>query len=153
MRRDHIARRRYAIQLMEPDPSVLRAIEDASARDPGNMALRIHYSQLLRDAGRFTDCLGQVEQVLNVVPDSLPALLLAGQVGTALGDPRAPGWTRLYESLSGIANTGGLNSEQSPPPATRDEAVSASDDGPSSGNRTGISFCAKCSTTQTHGAE
>jgi thioredoxin-like negative regulator of GroEL len=51
---------------MEPDPSVLRAIEDASARDPGNAALKIHYAQLLRDAGRFEDCLEQLGQVLSV---------------------------------------------------------------------------------------
>lgn len=118
---------------MEPDPSVLRAIEDASARDPGNAALKIHYSQLLRDAGRFEECLEQLGQVLNVAPDSLPALLLASEVGRVVGDPRTSGWTRLYESLSGTADGGRIDAEQTPPPATRDEAVPASEDDGSAG--------------------
>jgi SpoVK/Ycf46/Vps4 family AAA+-type ATPase len=116
---------------MEPDPSVLRAIEDASARDPGNVALKIHYSQLLRDAGRFKECLEQLGQVLSVVPDSLPALLLASEVASVLEDPRASGWTRLYKSLSGTDSNRGVNAEQTPPSTNREEAVSASDVGAS----------------------
>jgi AAA+ superfamily predicted ATPase len=86
---------------MAPEPDVIRAIEAAVAAEPGNAALRIHLSGLLIDAGRPQDALGQLEAVLHAQPDQVEALGMAARVGQALGDPRAPGWRRMHESLSG----------------------------------------------------
>jgi AAA+ superfamily predicted ATPase len=86
---------------MAPEPDVIRAIEAAVAAEPGNAALRIHLAGLLIDAGRLQDALGQLEAVLHAEPDQVEALGLAARVGKALGDPRAPGWRRMHESLSG----------------------------------------------------
>jgi SpoVK/Ycf46/Vps4 family AAA+-type ATPase len=109
---------------MEPDPSVLRAIEAASAQDPSNLALKVHYAQLLSDAGRFDSALHQLEQVLQAEPDHLSALLLASQVGSRLDDPRAAGWSRLHESLT----QGGASASE---PAQRDLASAVGGEGAS----------------------
>jgi SpoVK/Ycf46/Vps4 family AAA+-type ATPase len=109
---------------MEPDPSVLRAIEAASAQDPSNLALKVHYAQLLSDAGRFDSALHQLEQVLQAQPDYLSALLLASQVGSRLDDPRAAGWSRLHESLT----QGGASASE---PAQRDLASAVGGEGAS----------------------
>jgi AAA+ superfamily predicted ATPase len=85
---------------MAADDEVIRAIEMAVSADPGNFSLRVHLSGLLLGADRPRDALEQLEVVLNGEPDHLEALGLATQAGSALGDPRASGWRRLYASLS-----------------------------------------------------
>src|ERR1700689_2321123 len=85
---------------MEPDNSVIAAVEAAVAADPGNSALRLHLATLLSAAGRPHDSLGNVEIILRDQPDDVDALRLAVQVGEALGDSRAPVWSRLLKLLS-----------------------------------------------------
>jgi SpoVK/Ycf46/Vps4 family AAA+-type ATPase len=111
---------------MEPDPSVLRAIEAASAQDPANLALKVHYAQLLSDAGRFEDALHQLEEVLQAEPDYLSALLLASHVGSRLDDPRAAGWSRLHESLTHRGTSSSEPAQRELAPAVGGESASES---------------------------
>jgi AAA+ superfamily predicted ATPase len=90
---------------MAPEPDVIRAIEAAVAAEPGNVTLRVHLAGLLIDAGRPQDALVQLEAVLHTQPDHVEVLGMAARVGNALGDPRAPGWRRMHEALSGPAPT------------------------------------------------
>ncbi len=101
---------------MAPEPDVIRAIEAAVAAEPANAALRIHLAGLLIDADRPQDALGQLEDVLHAEPDHVEALGMAARVGNVLGDPRAPGWKRMHDSLSGPLG-------QVPPP--KEQAVTA----------------------------
>jgi SpoVK/Ycf46/Vps4 family AAA+-type ATPase len=117
---------------MEPDPSVLRAIEAASAQDPSNLALKVHYAQLLSDADRFDDALHQLEQVLQAEPDYLSALFLASQVGSRLDDPRAAGWTRLHESLTQSGTSSSEPAQRELAPAVGGESASESSGAPPS---------------------
>jgi len=92
---------RYDPVRMAPDPAVISALEAAVAADPDNPALRVHLGGLLSDAGRAGDALVQAELVLASAPDHLGALELAARAGAVLGDSRAAGWSRLFDSLSG----------------------------------------------------
>jgi hypothetical protein len=85
---------------MEPDSSVIRAVEAAVSTDPGNAALRLHLASLLNEAGRLQVSLEHVEIILRDQPDDVDALRLAVQIGEALGDSRAPVWSRLLRLLS-----------------------------------------------------
>jgi SpoVK/Ycf46/Vps4 family AAA+-type ATPase len=85
---------------MAADDDVIRAIEIAVSADSGNLSLRVHLSGLLLGADRPGDALEQLEVVLGGEPDHLEALGLASQAAAALGDPRAAGWARLFDSLS-----------------------------------------------------
>src|ERR1700722_14414342 len=87
--------------LMAPNPSVIAAIEASVASDPANSALRVHLAELLLEADRGQDALAQLEVVLQNQPDDIEALGLAGRAGLIVGDPRATGWTRLHQALSG----------------------------------------------------
>ncbi len=69
--------------------------------DPDNFPLRVHLAGLLLGADRPADALQHLEVVLNGEPDHVEALGLASRAGGAVGDPRAVGWARLYDSLSG----------------------------------------------------
>lgn len=86
---------------MEPDSSVIRAVEVAVSTDPGNSALRLHLASLLNGAGRLQDSLGHVEIILRDQPDDVDALRLAVQIGEELGDPRTPVWSRLLRLVTG----------------------------------------------------
>jgi SpoVK/Ycf46/Vps4 family AAA+-type ATPase len=95
-----------ASRVVTADPEVIRAIEKAVFADPDNLSLRVHLAGLLVGADRFADALRQLEVVLNVEPDHAEALGLASRAGGALGDPRAAGWARLCDSLSGTHSHG-----------------------------------------------
>lgn len=91
---------------MESDDSVIRAVEAAVSAEPGNVALRVHLVNLLNEAGRFEDALGQVEIVLRDQPDHVEALQLAVRAGQSLGDARTSSWSRLLELLSTDSSSG-----------------------------------------------
>jgi len=123
---------------MAPDPGVISAIEAAVASEPGNAGLRAHLADLLVQAGRPDDALEQALVVLSGQPDHLEALAVAARAGADLGDPRAAGWARLHESLSGApsaASDPGADGTPTPAPAVPSAgddigAVPADDVGP-----------------------
>jgi SpoVK/Ycf46/Vps4 family AAA+-type ATPase len=86
---------------MAPNPAVIASIEASVASDPANFALRVHLADLLLDADRGQDALAQLEVVLQSQPDDIEALGLAGRAALIVGDPRAPGWKRLHQALTG----------------------------------------------------
>jgi SpoVK/Ycf46/Vps4 family AAA+-type ATPase len=102
---------------MVPDPTVIAAIEAAVAGDPDNSALRVHLAELLLEADRGRDALAQLERVLQDRPDDIEALGLAGRAGLIVGDPRATGWKRLHQALSGSSSEPPSHAESVPPEA------------------------------------
>jgi SpoVK/Ycf46/Vps4 family AAA+-type ATPase len=110
------------------DPGVISAIEAAVEADPRNLALRVHLGALLLEAGRAEDALVQAEAVLAAEPDNIDALGVAAESGSLLDDARAPGWTRLHASLTGISGvaTGGASTPESGGQPAGDTPVAAS---------------------------
>src|SRR5947209_20438167 len=67
----------------------MSALEKAVKYDPGNATLRVTLATLYVRDGRLPDARVQVDQALNIRPDSSRALLLAAGIDSALGDNSA----------------------------------------------------------------
>lgn len=116
---------------MEPDPDLVRALEEGVSREPENAALRLHLAALLADHGRFAEALGHVELVLQRTPDNVLALTLAVKIAHELGDAREPAWIRLRDALTPDSVSDRLSPTASTEPSdTSDARTRANTEGP-----------------------
>jgi AAA+ superfamily predicted ATPase len=101
---------------MYVDPSVLAAIRSAVETSPADIGLRTHLAQLLLQDGQADSALSQAEVVLMSSPAHVPALEVAAQAASIVGDERATAW---YQLLSAMGHAWpvppGLSVPQNPP--------------------------------------
>ena len=83
--------------------TVISALQTASDLDPADLNLRLHLANLLLEAGRAAEALGQAQAVLVAEPDRLEALRLAAWSAEEAGDTAtAARYHRLNDALTGV---------------------------------------------------
>lgn len=88
---------------MARDDSVIDALRQVVAADPGNLALRLHLAELLTDAGRGTEALDDLTELVGAHPDDPAVLTAAARAAEAAGDAdRALRYRRLADALTGV---------------------------------------------------
>jgi SpoVK/Ycf46/Vps4 family AAA+-type ATPase len=86
---------------MSNKQSIIIVLSEAAAKDPSDLALRLHLASLLLNEGQGQEALVHLAAVLNARPDDLEALSLAVRAADSIGqNERANSYRRILQALN-----------------------------------------------------